>query len=225
MNCHPCIGQVGGVDEAAQRVGDLAGTEGVRVGVVSIFQVPEQMLHAQREADAGEGVVVAVPVVHDHGAAQVAVDKLAEGGQVPVVEDGIGEQVRAGDLQVVLACFGPGPARSGVASSQTTRSRMISDRIACSTRRPPGRRAPAGCAPTRAGPDPGHRLQDVSAAYHGHVLHHQQEHAQGLEVQPVAHRARRARRLWRSVRDVPAAAGALHSCRSRRTVTARASGR
>jgi len=61
------------------------------------------VLAAKLVADAVEGVVVDVPVVHDHGAVQVAVDEVLERGQVPAAEEVIGEQVRARDLQVLLA--------------------------------------------------------------------------------------------------------------------------
>jgi len=36
-------GQVGGVDEAAQGLGDLAGPDGVRVGLGGVLDVPEQV--------------------------------------------------------------------------------------------------------------------------------------------------------------------------------------
>ena len=44
----------------------------------------------------------------------------------------------------------------------------------------------------------------------GDVVHHHQEHAPGLEVQPVSHRARSACRLGRGARDVDPAARAPH---------------
>jgi hypothetical protein len=37
-------GQVGGVDQAAQGICDLAGPDGLRVGLRGVFQVPEQVL-------------------------------------------------------------------------------------------------------------------------------------------------------------------------------------
>jgi hypothetical protein len=88
------------------------------------------VLSAQLVADAVEGVVAGVPVVHDHGAVQVAVDELPEGGKVPAAEEVVGEQVVQATCRYFLAAFGPGPARSGVSSPQTTRARMISARIA-----------------------------------------------------------------------------------------------
>ena len=51
-------GHVGGVDEAAQRACDLAGPDGVRVGLGGVFKIAEQVLGAQLVADAVEGVVV-----------------------------------------------------------------------------------------------------------------------------------------------------------------------
>jgi len=53
-------GQFGGVDQAAQGVGDLAGPDGLRIGLGGVFQVPEQVLGALLVADAVEGVVVDV---------------------------------------------------------------------------------------------------------------------------------------------------------------------
>src|SRR5690242_10417006 len=85
---------------------------------------------AQLVLHAVEVVVVNVPVVHDDGAVQVAVDEILEGGQVPLAEEVIGEQAGAGHLKVLLAGFGPGPARTGVSSPQTTQARRISIRIA-----------------------------------------------------------------------------------------------
>jgi len=50
-------GQVRLVDQAAQGVGDLAGPDGLRVGLGGVFQVPQQVLGAELVADAVEGVV------------------------------------------------------------------------------------------------------------------------------------------------------------------------
>jgi hypothetical protein len=61
--------------------------------------------------------------------------------------------------------------------------------------------------PPVARPDAGHGCQDVRAPPDRNVVHHQQEHAPGLEVQPVGHRTRRFRR---GVRDMDPAAGARH---------------
>ena len=57
---------------------------------------------------AGEGVVVLVPVVHDHGAVKVGEHERPERRQGPVAEQVIGEQPGAGDQQVALAGLRPG---------------------------------------------------------------------------------------------------------------------
>ena len=129
--------EVAGVDQAAQGFCDLAGPDRGRVRLGGVLKITKEMLAAKLVADAVEGVVVLVPVVHDHGAVQVAVDEVLERGQLPAAEEVIGEQAGAGDLQVLLLVFGPGPARSGVSSPQMTRARMISARIAVFARRPP----------------------------------------------------------------------------------------
>ncbi len=122
-------GQVRLVDEGAQGVCGLAGPDRIRVGLGGVFEIPEYVGCAELVLHAVELVVVLVPVVHDDRAVQVAVDEGLEGGQVPVAEEVIGEQVRARDVQVFLLRLGPGPDRSGVSSPQMTRARMSSARI------------------------------------------------------------------------------------------------
>ena len=73
-------GEVRGVDQGAQRVSDLAGPDRGGVGLGGIFQVPEQVSCAQLVGDAGELVVVLVPVM-DHHAGQVGEHERLEGGQ------------------------------------------------------------------------------------------------------------------------------------------------
>src|SRR5271165_6667098 len=85
------------VDEAAQRVCDLAGPDRLRVALGGVLKIPEQVLAAQLVADAGERIVVLVPVVHDDRAVQVGIDEALEGGQVPVAQEVAGQQARAGD--------------------------------------------------------------------------------------------------------------------------------
>ena len=92
-----------------------------------------------------------------------------------------------------------------------TRARMISARIvlfAAATAFAARPSSPCTHPSRRAGA--GHRLDDVRAALDRDVVHHHQEHAPGLEVQPVGHRARRARRFRRRVRDVQPPAAAFH---------------
>ena len=192
-------------------LGDLAGPDRVRVGLGGVFKIPEQVLAAQLVADPGEGVVVDVPVVHDDGAVQVAVDEVLERGQVPAAEEVIGEQAGARDLQVFLAGLRPGAGPDGglVAADDAGEDDQRPDRLVRRGDRLRGA-AQQRVHPPVAGAGAGHRLEDARAAFHRDVVHHQQEHAPGLEVQPVGDRARRARRLRRGVRDMAAAAGAFH---------------
>ena len=158
-----------------------------------------------------ELVVVLVPVVHDDRAVQVAVDEGLEGGQVPVAEEVIGEQVRARDVQVFLLRLGAGagPQRGLVAADDAGQDEQRPDRL---VRRGhgPGGAAQQGVHPPVGRPGPGHRLQDVRAAFDRDMVYHHQEHAPGLEVQPVGDGSRRPGRLRRGVGDVPPAAGAFH---------------
>ncbi len=71
-------GSVRLVDEGAQLAGDLAGADRVRVGLGGVFDVPEDAGGAELVADAVEVVVAGVPVMHDDGAVQVAVDEVPE---------------------------------------------------------------------------------------------------------------------------------------------------
>jgi hypothetical protein len=61
------------------------------------------VLGAELVADPVEGVVLLVPVVDHDGAVQVAADEALEGGQVAVAEEVAGQQVRARDVQILLA--------------------------------------------------------------------------------------------------------------------------
>ena len=122
----------------------------------------------------------------------------------------MGEQAGARDLQVLLAGFGPGPGahRGLVAADDPGEDDQRPDRrVRCGHRA--GGAVQQRVHPPVAGPDPGHRREDVRAPLDRDVVHHHQEHAPGLEVQPVGHRARRAR-LRRGVCDVDPAARALH---------------
>jgi hypothetical protein len=161
-------------------------------------------------ADAVKGVVVDVPVVHDDRAVQVAVDEALEGDQVPVAEEVTGEQVGARDLQVLLAGLGPGADAEGglVAADHPGEDDEGPDRLVRRRGRLRGALQQAVHPPVGR-PGPGHRLDDVRAPLDGDVVHHHQEHAPGLEVQPVGHRARGARRFRRSPGDMPPAARAL----------------
>ena len=77
-------GGVGGVDQALQRLGDLDGPVRARARLGGIGQVAQQVLAAQLVDQAGDGVVVLVPVMHHHRPAHVRQDERGEGLQVPV---------------------------------------------------------------------------------------------------------------------------------------------
>ena len=64
--------------------------------------------------------------------------------------------------------------------------------------------------PPVGGPGARHRPEDVRAPLDRDMVHHHQEHAPGLEVQPVRHGARRAPGFRRGTRDMHLAARALH---------------
>ena len=76
-------GDVRLVDEGAQFAGDLGRRVRVRVGLGGVLDVAQQMGCAQLVDDAVEVVIVDVPVVHDDGAVQVAVDEVLERGAGP----------------------------------------------------------------------------------------------------------------------------------------------
>jgi len=65
------------------------------------------------------------------------------------------------------------------------------------------------CTNPSGGPHPAQRGDDLRAAFHRDVVHGQQEHAPGLEVQPVGHRPRGAR-ACRPRRGVQPPARARH---------------
>ena len=166
---------------------------------------------AELVADAFEVVVVDVPVVHHDGAVQVAVDEVLERGQVPVAEEVTGQQVRAGDLQVLLLRLRARPSadRGLVAADDTGEDDQRPDRL---VRRGDCLRGAVQqlVRPPVAGAGAGHRLEDVRAPFDGDVVHHHEEHAPRLEVQPVGHRARRPGSFRRGIRDMDPAAAASH---------------
>jgi len=104
-HCRQALGAggIGGVDEPLQGLGDLDRPVRVRVGLGGVGQVAQEVTGAELVDQAGEGVVVLVPVVHHHGPGQVRQHERGERLQGPVAEEVIGEQVRAGDQQVALA--------------------------------------------------------------------------------------------------------------------------
>ena len=107
--------------------------------------------------------------------------------------------------------FGPGPDRIGVSSPQTTRARMISARMVLfAAATAAAARASRGVQTRFGWPGAGHRPEDIRAPLDRDVVHHHQEHAPGLEVQPVRHGARRAPGFRRGTRDMHLAARALH---------------
>ena len=123
----------------------------------------------------------------------------------------IGEQAGARDLQVLLAGLRPGAGPDGglVSADDAGEEDQRPDRLVRRRDRLRG----AGqqrVHPPVAGAGAGHRFEDARAALHRNVVHDEQEHAPGLEVQAVGDRARRARGPRRGVSDMPAAAGAFH---------------
>ena len=88
-----------------------------------------------------------------------------------------------------MRVFGPGPTRIGVSSAHSTPAVMTRARISMFT--PADRLRGAGDHRVdepvrRAGP--GQRLDDPRAPLDRDVVHDQQEHGPGLQVQPVGHR-------------------------------------
>jgi len=86
-------------------------------------------IRARRVSNAGELAVVLVPVV-DHDAGQVGEHECLEGGQGPVAQEVIGEQVRAGDQQVALAGLrsGTDPDRGLIGADHRRSSRPCRSR-------------------------------------------------------------------------------------------------
>jgi hypothetical protein len=100
-------GGVRGVDQALHRLGGLDGPVRVRVLLRGGSQVAQEMLGARLADQAGNGVVVLVPVMHHHRPAHVRKHERGAGLHAPVAGEVIGEQVRAGDQQVALASLRP----------------------------------------------------------------------------------------------------------------------
>src|SRR6266496_3511614 len=125
-------GSVRGVDEVAQRVGDLVRPVRLGVALGRIGKIAEDVRRTELVDQAGEhlGVVVAVAVVHDH-AGQVTEAEVFEGGQGPVAEVVPGVAPGAGDQQVPLGLAGP--TRIGVSSQHTAYARLSSVRMSLST--------------------------------------------------------------------------------------------
>ena len=205
-------GQVGGVDEAAQRVCDLAGPDRARVAPGGVLKIAQQVPAAQLVADPGEGAVVLVAVVRDGRAVQVAVNEALEGGQVPAAQEVTGDRPGAGDLQVLLVAGlrpRPRPQRGLIPADDPGEDDQRPARLVRRRDRPGGAAQQMVHPPVRR-PGPRHRPEDARAAFHRDVVQHYEEHAPGLDVQPVADRARRPGRLRRRARHVHPAAGASH---------------
>jgi len=153
-------GGIGGVDEGAQGAGDLAWPDRAGIGLGGVFDVPQQVSCAQLMGQAGNLVVVLVPVAGDDSTGQVGEHEAAGGSHGPVTQEVIGEQV------------GPGPTRMGVSSAQITDAVMISARIsafACLTAaaaRPgmPCTNPGEGSAPVSAWISSAHRCTGIACA-------------------------------------------------------------
>jgi hypothetical protein len=117
-------GGVRGVDEFLEGLADLDGPVRIRVGLGGAGQVAQDVLGAELVDQAGDGVVVLVPVVDDDGPAHVGEDERFERLHRPVAEEVIGEQVRTGDQEVLLADL---RARADPASTAVTADQVKAD--------------------------------------------------------------------------------------------------
>jgi hypothetical protein len=142
---------------------------------------------------AGERVVVLVPVVHHDGAVQVGEHERGEGGHAAVAEEVTGQQPGAGDQQVALAGLRPraDPDRGLVRADHVREDDQAPDQLV----RLRDRRGGPGdhrVHEPRRGPRTGQRLDQLRAAVHRHRVRNYQEHAPGPEIHPVGDRARGA---------------------------------
>jgi hypothetical protein len=177
---------VGGVDQPAQGIGDLARPDRLRVGFGGVLAVADQVLAAQLVDDAREGIVVLVAVVDDHAAGQVGEHERAEGDQGPVAQEVIGQQPGAGDQQVPLAGLGARP--------HPDRGLISADHVRQDDQRPDQhvRRCGSGGSAgehrvhePRRGPGAAQRFDQLRAAVHRDGMRGDQEHAPRLQVQPI----------------------------------------
>ena len=108
-----------------------------------------------------------------------------------------------------LLVLGPGADGGFVAADDAGEDDQCPDQL---VRRgdAPGGALEQGVHPAVRRPGAGQRLQDVRASLHGDVMHDHEEHAPGLQAQPVRNRSRRAGHSARWRRDVHLPAHALH---------------
>ena len=179
------------MDQGTQRVSDLAGPDRRGVGLGGVFEVSEQVSCAKLVDDAGEFVVVLVPVV-DHHAGQVGEHERLEGGQRPVAQEVIGQQVRAGDQQVLLAGLRPRADADGslIGADHRRGDDQRPDQLVRVLHRGSGAGQQAVHEPRR-GLRPGQRLDQLRAPVHRDDVRGHQVHAPGLQADPVGHGARR----------------------------------
>ena len=124
-------GGVRGVDEAAQRVGDLDGPVRAGVGLGGVGEVAKEMGCAELVDQPGEGVVVLIPVMDDDGAVEVGQHERGERRQVAVAEQVIGVQAGARDQQVPLAGLraGPDPDRGFIGADHVCQDDQRPDQL------------------------------------------------------------------------------------------------
>jgi hypothetical protein len=182
-------GPIGGVDQPAQGIGDLAGPDRAGVGFGGVLAVADQVLAAQLVDDAGEGVVVLVAVVRDHHAGEVGKHEGAEGRQGPVAQVVTGQQPGAGHQQVALAGLRPWPSpdRRLISADHVREDDQCPDQLV--------RVRDCGGCPgdhrvhePRREPGPGQGLDQLRAAVHRDGVRGEQEHAPRLQVQPIGDR-------------------------------------
>ena len=105
----PCASEAGFVGHLAWGIGDLDRPHRVGVDRRGVVEVSQQMRGAQLVDQGAErgGVVVLVPVVHDHRAGQLGHDEGRGRGQGAIVEQVVGVELGARDQQVALGLLLP----------------------------------------------------------------------------------------------------------------------
>ena len=128
----------------------------------------------------------------DHHAGQVGEHERLEGGQRPVAQEVIGQQVRAGDQQVALARLRPRAGADGslIGADHRRGDDQRPDQLVRVLDRGSGAGQQAVHEPRR-GLRPGQRLDQLRAPVHRDDVRGHQVHAPGLQADPVGHGARR----------------------------------
>ncbi len=185
-------GDVGGVDQALESLGDLDGP--VRTGVFlgGVSQVALDVRTAQLVEQAGKGVVVLVPVVHHHGPGKVGKDERLEGLQAPVAQEVIGQHAGARGQQVLLTGFRarPDPDRGLVRRHHVRQDDQAPDRLVRLRHRcgGPGNH---GVHETGRGLRASQRPDQLGATVHRDRVRRDQVHTPRLQGKAIGDRARR----------------------------------